>query len=105
MKLIIAIVDEKDVDKVMSALTDQHLSITHVSSTGGLLSPGNSTLLLGVDEHRVPQAMQVISELAARRQSIVPYTYEGTLPLTGIAEIQVGGFMSFVLDVDHFEQV
>ncbi|MCK6577049.1 MAG: cyclic-di-AMP receptor [Anaerolineae bacterium] len=105
MKLIVAIVDEKDVDRVMSTLTRQRVSITRVSSTGGLLSPGNSTLLIGIDEQHVPQVTQLISELASLRKSVVPYTYEGVHPLTGLAEVEVGGFLSFVLDVHHFEQV
>jgi uncharacterized protein YaaQ len=105
MRLIVAIVDDRDVDKVMTALTGQHISVTHVSSTGGLFAPSNATLLIGLDDPQVPQAMNVIHDLAASRQSFAPITYEGTISSTGVAEIQVGGFMSFVLAVDHFEQV
>ncbi len=105
MKLIVTIVDERDVDKVMTALAVQHISVTHVSSTGGLLSPGNSTLLIGVNEESVPQVMKVVADLAAPRQSFIPYTFEGDLSLAGIAEVQVGGFLCFVLNIDHFEQV
>lgn len=105
MKLIVTIVDDKDADRVMSALTGQQISVTRVSSAGGLLSPGNSTLLIGLNEERVPDAMRIITELASQRQSFVPYTYEGTITSTGIAEVQVGGFLAFVLDVDQFEQV
>ncbi|MBZ0303747.1 MAG: cyclic-di-AMP receptor [Anaerolineae bacterium] len=105
MKLIAAIVDDKDVDKVMTALTGQHVGVTCISSTGSLITPGNSTLLIGLDEESVPQAMSVIADLAASRPSYVPYTYAGNLPATSFAEVQVGGFLSFVLDIVHFEQV
>ena len=105
MKLVVTIVDDTDVDKVMTTLTNQHISVTHVSSTGGLLSPGNSTLLIGVDEQHVPQVMRVIANLAAPRQSFIPLNRDGNMSLTGFAEVQVGGFLTFVLDVDHFEQV
>ena len=105
MKLIVTIVENKDVDKVMTALTVQHLSVTHISSAGGLLSPGNSTLLIGVDEERVSQVMRVIADSAPLRQAVIPYAYQGHGPLTGFAEVQVGGFQTFVLGVDHFEQV
>ena len=105
MKLIVTIVDATDVDKVMAALTDQHVRVTHISSKGGLLTPGNCTLLIGVDEKQVPQVMKVIADLAALRQSFIPYIHGGNTPLTGFAEVQVGGFLSFVLNVDHFEQV
>lgn len=106
MRLIIAIVDDKDVDKVMAALTEQHIGVTRVSSSGGLLNPGNSTLLIGLDEENVPQAMQIITELAAPRQAFVPFA-AGVIDmsLASFVEVPVGGYMTFVLDIDHFEQV
>ena len=105
MKLIVTIVDETDVDQVMTALIVQHISVTRVSSTSGLFSPGNCTLLIGVDEKYVPQVMKIIADLAALRTNFIPATYNGTVIPTSFAEIQVGGFLSFVLNVDHFEQV
>ncbi len=105
MKLIVAVVDDKDTDRVMTALAGQHIGVTCVSSTGGLIISGNSTLLIGVKEARVPDAMKVIAELAASRRSFVPYTYAVDASLAGLAEVQVGGFQSFVLNVNHFEQV
>ena len=105
MKLIVTIVDDRDADRVMTALASQHIGVTCVSSTGGLILPGNSTLLIGIDEAHVPQAMKVIADLATLRQSFVPLTYAGDMSLASLIEVQVGGFLSFVLDVDHFEQV
>jgi hypothetical protein len=49
--------------------------------------------------------MTLIAELAAPRQSFIPHVYAGSITHTGITEIQVGGFLTFVLDVHHFEQV
>ncbi len=105
MKLIVTVVDATDVDRVMTALTDQHIRVTRVSSTTDFFSPGNSTLLIGVDENTVPQVMKVIADLAAPHQSVIPYIHDGNTPLTSFTEVQVGGFLSFVLNVDHFEQV
>jgi uncharacterized protein YaaQ len=105
MKLIVTTLDNRDVDQVLVTLNNQRIGVTRVSSTGGLLDPGNSTLLIGVDEQRVPQVMKVIAELAAPRSSFIPHVYAGTITHTGLTEVQVGGFVSFVLDVDHFEQV
>ena len=105
MKLIVNIVDATDVDRVMTALTDQHISVTHVSSTRDFLSSGNATLLIGVDENHVPQVMKIIADLAAPRTNFIPASYNGTVIPTSFAEIQVGGFLTFVLNIDHFEQV
>lgn len=105
MKLIVTILDEKDVNEVMTTLIGQHISVTYVSSTGGLISSGDSTLLIGVDEEQVPLVMKIVTDLASLRESYVPYTYDGHPSLARIVEVQVGGFQAFVLDVDHFEQV
>ena len=105
MKLIVTIVDAMDVDRVMTALADQHISVTHMSSNGGLFNPSNSTLLIGVDENDVPQVMKIIADLAALRPHFIPATYSGTVIPTSFAEVQAGGFQSFVLNVAHFEQV
>ena len=105
MRLIVTIVDDQDADKVMSALTGQRIGVTRVSSTGGLLGPGNSTLLIGLDEGQVAQAMKIIAELAAPREAIIPYGYSASIPLPSLVAVPVGGFLSFVLDIDLFEQV
>ena len=105
MKLIIAVVDDQDVDKLMSALTEQQVGVTRVSSTGGLITPGNSTLIIGLDESKVEPVMKTVTEIASPHPSIVPYAHAGNMPLTSFIEVEVGGFMSFVLDIDHFEQV
>ena len=77
MKMIVTIVEDMDVEKVLTAL----------------------------DETLVPQVMKVIADLAAPRYSFVPSAHAGYTPLTGFAEVQVGGFLTYVLDIDHFEQV
>ena len=106
MKLIVTIVEDSDADDVINALTKQHnIRVTRVSSTGGLLIPGNSTLLIGIDEQQVPLVMDVIADLAAKHPSFVPYAYAGSTPIFAVTEVQAGGFLTFVLDIDHFEQV
>jgi uncharacterized protein YaaQ len=60
MKLILAIVSADAVDPVSNALLEQKYAVTHISSMGGFLRRGNSTLVIGVDESRVQDALAVI---------------------------------------------
>ncbi len=60
MKLIIAIVRDRDADPVSKALTTQNFRVTHIASTGGFLRRGNSTLLIGVDDERVEAGLEVV---------------------------------------------
>jgi uncharacterized protein YaaQ len=107
MKLIVTVVDDKDVHNVMAALTDRKIGVTCISSTGGFIVPGNSTLLIGAEEQDVPQVQAIIAELARVRDSYAPYAhvYAADMSLTSLIEVQVGGFLTFVLDIVHFEQV
>lgn len=107
MKLIVTVVDDTDVHNVMTALTDHQIGVTCISSTGGLITPGNSTLLIGAEEQDVPQVQATIAEMARTRDSYVPHTYvyPADMALASLIEVQVGGFVTFVLDVAHFEQV
>ena len=58
-----------------------------------------------IDENNVPQAMKIIADLASLRTNFIPATYNGTVIPSSFAEVQAGGFQSFVLNVAHFEQV
>lgn len=60
MKMIIAIVRDRDTNPVSTALTSAEFRVTHIASTGGFLRRGNSTLFVGVDDEKVDQALEVI---------------------------------------------
>ena len=56
MKLIFAIIRYDNEDEVVNALTQKRFSITKLSSTGGFLRKGNTTLMIGTEEERVKEA-------------------------------------------------
>lgn len=60
MKLIIAIIKDEDNDKVSRALTKNDFRVTFIASTGGFLRSGRSTLLIGVEDEQVEEALDVI---------------------------------------------
>ena len=63
MKLIIAIVSNDDTSAVTSTLTEHGYYITRLSTTGGFLRAGNTTLLVGTDDEKVPEVIELIAEL------------------------------------------
>ncbi len=108
MKLIIAIVQDRDADQVVSALTEYKLRVTRVGSTGGFLQQGNSTLLIGVETLQVNTAIEVLRQNCRRREIFVPLSIGATdqsFSLQNHAEVEVGGATIFILDVEHFEQL
>jgi len=60
MKLIIAILKDQDADTVSRALTRKGFRVTLTASTGGFLRSGRSTLLIGVEDDQVEDALEII---------------------------------------------
>ena len=60
MKLIITIVRDTDTDAVSHALTSAEFRVTSVASTGGFLRKGQTTLLIGVEDEKLDEALQII---------------------------------------------
>ena len=67
MKLIIAIVNNDDSAVVASALTKENFTVTKLSTTGGFLMVGNTTLLIGTEDERVDTAKQIVAKYSRTR--------------------------------------
>lgn len=107
MKLIIAIINHDDAKAVTQALTKNGFSSTKLTTTGGFLMAGNATILVGVDEEKVSQAIAVIKEESHSRRQLIPTTSEvsyGYYPSMPV-EVTVGGATIFVVDIERFERV
>ncbi len=106
MKLIIAIIKDKDSNRLSSALVKENYRATKLASTGGFLRAGNTTFMIGVDDDQVDAVLSIIrNNCKVREQLVTPVTpMSGTtdsyLPLP--VEVQVGGATVFVLPVDQF---
>lgn len=108
MKLVVAVIQDKDAHRLLAELSRAGFRSTKLSSTGGFLREGNTTLLVGVDDGEVDRVMSVIKSTSrAREQLVTPLS-----PMGGPAdsyvpypvEIIVGGATIFVLDVERFEK-
>ena len=109
MKLVIAVVQGEDAQRAVEALSQAGMSSTRVSSTGGFLQQGNVTLLVGVDEDKVPGAVQIIRENCRERTRyltpVLPTAEPGDFMAAFPVEVQVGGATVFVVPVDSFEKI
>lgn len=108
MKLIMAVVQDKDSVKLSDALVKADYRATKLASTGGFLKAGNTTFLIGTEDEKVDDLMRIIKEnCQSREQLVAPIS-----PMGGNAdsyvpypvEVQVGGATVFVLPVEQFEQ-
>lgn len=60
MKLMIVIVRDSDSEAVVQDLIQHDFRVTRMSSTGGFLRRGNSTLLVGVEDDQVDPVMDAL---------------------------------------------
>jgi uncharacterized protein YaaQ len=109
MKLVIAVVQDKDKRKVMDALLERGHQFTNVASTGGFLREGNVTFLLGVNEDQVDEVIELVATNSKTREQFVnvyPPTIEpmGTCVPSPV-KVTVGGAVIWVLDVERFEKI
>ena len=72
MKLIIAVVQDKDAPRLMQSLIQANLSATKLASTGGFLREGNSTVLIGVDDADVEKVWTLSRRRVARENNWSP---------------------------------
>ncbi len=110
MKLIIAIVQDEDSSKLLSKMMQNGFGVTKLATTGGFLKAGNTTLLLGVEEDRVDEAVKIIESVCKSRKQMTATTAS----INGLAhgefasypiEVTVGGATLFVLTVDQFMKI
>ncbi len=60
MKLVIAVLQDADSHRVMEALVQAGYRVTHVATTGGFLRRGLDTLMIGVEEERLSDVLDLI---------------------------------------------
>lgn len=101
MKLILAIVNNDDSAVVAGALSREYFTVTKLSTTGGFLMVGNTTLLIGTPNDRVDRAIEILRENSSTRtkeaQPLGTGLKDSSLPDT----VEVRGATVFVLDVER----
>lgn len=109
MKLLIAIVQDADVNFLIDALTEEGYRITKLATTGGFLKKGNTTLLIGVEENELEEVLGIIESNCKKRITktniINPSVESSILTNTVPIEITVGGATIFVIDVEQYIQL
>ncbi|HZJ87433.1 MAG TPA: cyclic-di-AMP receptor [Erysipelothrix sp.] len=107
MKLVLAIVSNDDASSLTSALNKENFQVTRLSTTGGFLRAGNTTIIVGVEDEDVDRCIEIIGTECEKRTEVVPSSasYDIGRYASFPIEVQVGGATIFVLDVDQFHKL
>lgn len=108
VKLVMAVVQDKDSNRLIDALNEKNYKTTKLSSTGGFLKEGNTTLMIGCDDREVDDVLNIIRDNCSQREQMV----SPVSPMGGNADsyiprpinVEVGGATVFVTPVDSFHQ-
>lgn len=108
MKLIFAVIQDKDSNRLINALGKEDFQTTKLASTGGFLKEGNTTLMIGCNDENVDAALSIIRDNCSQREQMVaPIS-----PMGGSADsyipkpvkVEVGGATVFILPIESFYQ-
>lgn len=112
MKLVYAIIRDEDCDHVISRLNKDGFQVTKLSTTGGFMRRGNTTLMFCTDDEKVERAVRLIEETCGPRQQI---TCNMSIPVGGSemmdsympmpVNAEVGGAVIFAVNVEYFEKI
>jgi uncharacterized protein YaaQ len=98
-----------DIDSyaLLDELAKKKFMATKLSSSGGFLRRGNTTLLIGVEEENKDMLLSIIQKICKSRKQMVPispvFAMEESVVPTDV-EVRIGGAVVFVLDVtEHFK--
>lgn len=108
MKMLIAIVQDQDSHILMDELLERDFRMTKLASTGGFLKAGNTTILMGIDEARIPEALSIIENNCKSRDmttSLMSVMMPGDAYIPYPVELKVGGATVFILDVESFVRI
>jgi uncharacterized protein YaaQ len=108
MKMVMAIVQDDDAEKVLDDLMAVGYKVTKIASTGGFLRRGNSVLLVGVDASLVDDVLDTLCQRCRARRWPVDAVAVSTLSQGTTAapiEVPVGGATVFVWDVERYERL
>jgi len=105
MKLLFAIVQNDDAKGLVNALIEHEISVTRISSSGGFLRGGNTTLMIGVEKERVEETLAIIRSRSSRREKLTAPA--PAMPSTNMetqytpVRVPVGGATVFVVDAEN----
>jgi uncharacterized protein YaaQ len=106
MKLILAVVQDQDSQRLMNALIKYKFRSTKLASTGGFLKSGNTTFIIGTEDDRVDEVLEVIQKSCQSRSQMVapapPISGNVDSYIPYPVDVKVGGATVFVLPIEQF---
>lgn len=95
MKLIVSIIQDEYINSVSKMLLANKIRTTKLSSSGGFLKTGNTTLFIGVEDEEVNKVVDLIKNVCASKK----------VKTAGKDKVTVGGANLFIMDIDQYIKI
>lgn len=110
LKFCIVIVPSSDGDRLLNRMAELRFPATRVGSTGGFLKRGSATVFSAIEEHRVPELVNLLHRefpevVESMPVSSLPFTDDLEMTPATNVQVRVGGAVLFVLPLDRMERV
>lgn len=108
MKMVLAVIQDRDWVNLSKALTKNGFGVTKLSSTGGFLRQGNTTVMIGVEDEQVDEVLEMINKQCKKREipmTLYPPSITGLNVTSPPIHVNVGGATVFVMNVERFEHL
>ena len=108
MKLMFAVIRDKDANMAIDALAESHIGVTKLATTGGFLRDGNTTLMIGAEDRQVDDILAILRQNCAKRSETEVIAPHGTggVPTWNLGytpiKVEVGGATVFILEMEQF---
>ena len=104
--LVFVVVQDRDLDRAMNALTSLGVRCTRLRSQGGFLGQTSHLLLVGLGEGRLPGALKALEQVCRTRVEYVSAPLESIPgPMPSPIPVQVRGATVFAFDVERHEEI
>jgi uncharacterized protein YaaQ len=104
--LLMAVVQDQDLDSATRALQPLGAPVVYLSSAGGFLGRRNATLLIGLPESQEQAALDALQDACRQRVEYMTLPLEGSpMPMPAPVPVTVGGATVFALPVERFEEI
>ena len=108
MKLVLAVVQDKNVNSLQEGLSEKEFKTPNLASSGGFLKEGNTTLMIGCEDDQGEVALEISRDNCSQREQMVapisPMGGNADSYIPRPVQVEVGGATVFVLPVDAFHK-
>jgi len=104
--LMLAVVQEQDLDVAIRAIGTFGAPVVYLASAGGFLGRRNATLLIGLPDGREEAVLRELRKSCRQRVEYLSMPLEGSpLPMPTPIPVTIGGATVFALPVERCEEI